>query len=198
MDWLKSLFGLKSGPGALALFGGGVIALLARKAGLLDSELEFVVAFLAAFGFWLLVGLAVKGIYKMSVSAVAAMRARRREIAAQTAAEETAGAQREIEDADAAAARQRSIRNLDHLEPAEHDALFWIQIQEGHRARASINDAGINGLYNMGLLVPEDRDQLPTDRTWVIPDDLIEAVREKVGEPGPNDEQRMPPWQRRR
>src|SRR5262249_17380437 len=111
--------------------------------------------------------------------------------------EEAAAAERKAREDAAEAARQRAIGNLEHLEPAEYDALWYILSQEGHRARASINSTSIFGLYNMGLLIREDRSQLPTDAIWSIPEDLIEAIQEVFGEPDPKERRRTPPWRSR-
>jgi hypothetical protein len=99
-----------------------------------------------------------------------------------------------LEQEETAQAEQRAIQNLAHMEPWEQKALVWIYHQDGHRGRASIHFTEIAGLSRMGLLIPEDTNQLATDRIWVIPEHVAKVIERLIGPPDHKKAKERSPW----
>jgi|SRR6266540_6730455 len=197
MEWLRSVAEfLSHWRTALGLFGGVATAFALRMSGYATSDLEFSAAIAGGMGFWVLVAWIGEGVFNFIRARLLAIRAAKERAAAQKAADEAAAAQRQKEQQEAAAARERAVLNLRHLHDWELKALVWIYHQPSSRARASINHSGIQGLYEMGLLESEgDRRQLATDRTWRIPDHVLNELRERLGKPDPAKGKYPPPWE---
>jgi hypothetical protein len=197
MDWLKSVADfLAHWRGAFGLFGGVATAFALRIFGYATSDLEFTAAIAGGIGFWVLVAWMAEAVFNFIQTTVLAIRTARQRAEAQKAADQAAAAHRQREEQEAAAARERALLNLRHLRDWELKALVWIYHQPSSRARASINHVGIQGLYEMGLLESEDdKRQMPTDRTWRIPDHIVEALREKLGQPNSAKGKPPPPWE---
>jgi hypothetical protein len=197
MDWLKSVSDfLGHWRGALGLFGGVATALALRKFGYLTGDVEFTAAIPGGIGFWVLVSWIGEKIYKSIRTKLRAGRLEKRRADAQRAADEAAATQRQKDEQEAAAARDRSVMNLRHLKEWELKALCWIYHQPGSRARASVHDTGIGGLYTMGLLESEgDKRQSVTDHTWRIPDHIVAVLRERLGEQEPAKFKLPAPWE---
>ncbi len=188
MGWLKSLADfIRSWRGAFAIFAAAATVIAGRLFGYLATDLEFVVGFIGACGLWMMVALGIDYIRGWIV----AERRTRRIARLRKATEEQAAARAEQE---AGETVKRSIANLRQLEEWEEQALLWIYHQPGSRARASINDSGIDGLRNMGLLRAEDPKQLASDRIWVIPDHIVEALQKIMGERNPQKAKQEAPW----
>lgn len=192
MEWLKSFAEfLRTWQGSLALFGGGMTAVVARAFGYLKTDFELGIGALAAFGFWMLIAMAIDRLVKSIRTRIRASRLAERSKLAEATAAIAAEAVRGVE-------KDRAVDNVRHLQEWEMKSLFWIYHQSGHRARASINDTGIDGLVTLNLLEAEDRKQLATDRMWFIPKHVVDALRSKLGEPDAAKGKWPPPWEGRR
>ena len=186
-DWLKSLGDfIRSWAGAFSFFGGAATAIWGRRAGYLASDVEFVVGFIGASAFWMMIALAIAGARKK----VRTIRtARRIKATGETASRERE--ERKIEE------RARALENLKQLLDWEREALRWIY-HKGGRARASINHTGIDGLVNLRILHPESYKAADwTDTIWIIPHEFIEALERMFGPADPDRAKTNPPWEKR-
>jgi hypothetical protein len=180
---------------AFALFAAGVGLWMLLHWGVVTHDVtELSVAYLASFGFfvWLY--------FRFESLTAAIPRWRQRRVAKREADAREAAAKAQAEAARAEAlqraemARKTAVANLAHLSSAEIETVKWMHHKQRFRIRASQNWFEISNLVNLSVLLVENQDQPLSDRFFVMPQHIRDALQALFGPPREEVVARVPPW----
>jgi len=174
---------------AFALFAAGVALWLVVHYGIINHDpVEMAFGYVAAFG--LFVGLCFVG--EWIVGAIKRLRSQR----AARAATQASLAQAEAKlAADAEARRKRSLENLPYLDKEEAETIVWMHHRQRFRIRASQHWPVINSLVRFGILCVDGDGDPWSDRFFIMPDHIREALKDRLGEPTKTKVADKPPWE---